>query len=116
MQQAGDCGFFNWADNEMSSYEIRMVHWLKDDEQQSQTEVRRLEQKLDIMLQRLKDVEHQSQAEIRRLKLKLDTEVEKKMCQFREKMYQALVSLIILLVLLYISGYHGSSSHKYMLK
>ena len=116
MQQAGDCGFFNWADNEMSSYEMRMVHRLKDDEQQSRAEVRRLEQRLDIMLQRLKDVEHQSRTEIRRLEQKLDTEVEKKMCQFKEKMCQAVVYLIILLVLLYISSYHGSSSHKYMLK
>jgi hypothetical protein len=68
------------------------------------------------MLQRLKDVEHQSRAEIRRLEQKLDTEVEKKMCQFRKKMYHVVLSLIILLVLLYITGYHGSSSHKYMLK
>jgi Lon protease-like protein len=78
MQQVGDCGFFNWADNEMSSYKIRMVHQLKDDEQQSRAEVRRLEEKLDIMLQWLKDVEHQSRTETRRLEQKLDTEVEKK--------------------------------------
>jgi hypothetical protein len=116
MQQVGDCGFFNWADNEMSSYEIRMVHRLKDDEQQSRAEVRRLEQKLDIMLQRLKDVEHKSWAEIRRVEQKLDTEVGKKMCQFREMMCRAVLFVIILLVLLYITGYHGSSSHKYMLK
>jgi hypothetical protein len=116
MQQVGDCGFFHWADNEMSSYEIRMVHRLKDDEQQSRAEVRRLEQKLDIMLQRLKDVEHQSRAEINRVEQKLDTIVEKKMCQFREKIYLAILYLIVLLVLLYITSYHGSSNHKYMLK
>jgi hypothetical protein len=78
MQQVGDCGFFNWANNEMSSYEIRMVHRLKDNEQQSRAEVRRLEEKLDIMLQWLKDVEHQSRAKIRRLEQKLDTEEEEK--------------------------------------
>jgi hypothetical protein len=96
---------------------------LKDDEQQSQVEVRRLEQKLDIILQQLKDIEQQSQAKVRRLEQKLDielakykTDVKKKMWQFREKMYQAVLFLIILQVLLYNSGYHGLSNHKYIIK
>jgi hypothetical protein len=77
MQQVGDCGFFNWADNEMSSYERRILQRLKDDEQQSRVEVRRLEQKLNIILQRLKDIEKLSLAEVRRVEQKLDTELAK---------------------------------------
>jgi hypothetical protein len=89
MQQVGDCGFFNWADNKMSIYERRIMQWLKDVEEHSWAEVRRLEQLINI-----------------------------KLARFREKMYVAVISLIILVlvVLLYVSGYHGSSNYKYMLK
>jgi hypothetical protein len=87
MQHVGDCGFFNWADNELSNYERRIM-------------------------QRLKDIEEHSRAEVRRLEQLMDT----KLAKFREKMCQVVLSLIILLVLLYVSGYHGFSNHKYMLK
>ena len=77
MQQVGDYGFFNWVDNEMSSYEKRMLQRLNDDEQQSRAEVRKLKQKVDIILQRLKDVEKLSWEEVRRVEQKLDTELAK---------------------------------------
>ena len=87
MQHVGDCGFFNWADNELSTYERRIMQRVKDIEEHSRAEVRRLEQLMDA-----------------------------KLAKFREKMCRAIISIIILLVLLYASGYHGSSHHKYMLK
>jgi hypothetical protein len=58
---------------------------LKDDEQQSQVEVRRLEQKLDIILQQLKDIEQQSQAKVRRLEQKLDIELAKYKTDVKKK-------------------------------
>jgi hypothetical protein len=42
----------------------------------------------------------------------MDAKIEK----FREKQCRAVIYFIILLVLLYVSGYHGCSNHKYMLK
>jgi hypothetical protein len=110
MQQVSDCGFFDWADNEMSTYERRIMQWLEDVEEQSQAEVRRLKKLIDIELAKYKaQVENmwQSKEELWTSRVQLN--------QFREKMYHAVLALIILLVLLYVSGYHGFNSHKYML-
>jgi hypothetical protein len=87
MQHFGDCGYFKWADNELSTYERKM-------------------------LQRLNDIEEHSRAEVRRLEQLMDAKIAK----FREKQCRAVIPFIILLVLLYVSGYHGCSNHKYMLQ
>jgi hypothetical protein len=47
MQQVGYYGFFDWADNEMSTYEKRIMQRLKDIEEQSRAEVRRLKKLMD---------------------------------------------------------------------
>jgi hypothetical protein len=58
MLQVGDGGFFNWADNEMSTYERRIMQRLKDVKEHSRVEVRRLMQLMDIKLAKYKvDVE-----------------------------------------------------------
>jgi hypothetical protein len=87
MQRFGDCGYFKWADNELSTYERKM-------------------------LQRLNDIEEHSRAEVRRLEQLMDAKIAKS----REKQCLAVIPFIILLVLLYVSGYHGCSNHKYMLQ
>jgi cytochrome c oxidase assembly factor CtaG len=88
IQHVGDCGYFKWADNELSTYERKMM-------------------------QRLNDIEEHSRAEAIRLEQLMDTKIAK----FRENQCRAVISLIILLVLLYVtSGYNGCSNHKYMLK
>jgi hypothetical protein len=63
MLQVSDGGFFNWADNEMSTYERRIMQWLKDVKEHSRVEVRRFMQLMDIELTKYKvDVEKKHMA------------------------------------------------------
>jgi hypothetical protein len=80
MQQVGDCCFFDWADNEMSTYERRIMQWLKDIEEQSWVEVGRLEKLMDTKIEKyMAHVENmwQSMGELWKSRVELN--------QFREK-------------------------------
>ncbi len=41
MQKVSDCNFFGWADNEMSTYERKMVEHLKDMEERRHSDIDR---------------------------------------------------------------------------
>ncbi|XP_059444181.1 uncharacterized protein LOC132176048 [Corylus avellana] len=117
-KQVGDCGFFLWADNEMTTYEKRIMRRLKDIEEQTRAEIGRLEKLLAAeQAQYRTHLENMFQSRDEMWKsLVANNQSRAVKFQFKQMTYQAVLALLVLLVFLYVGGYNASSGSKLMLK
>jgi hypothetical protein len=74
--QVGNCNFFDLADNKMSTYEKRIMQWLKDIEAQTQAKIGRLKKLIETELVKYK-TEAQTQIEVGGLEKLIDTKLAK---------------------------------------
>jgi len=84
MQRTGDCDFFAWANNEMTSYETKIMERLKVLDDRRKADSDRLEKLIET-----KDNDQY---------VKLRRELE--LCQTNEKMFQMFWAMIVVVILL----------------
>ncbi|XP_062143353.1 uncharacterized protein LOC133881430 [Alnus glutinosa] len=85
----GDCDFFAWANNEMSPYEVKVMEHFKRMEDRHQADIDRLEQL----------IETKCNDQYVRLRQELGLH------QSNWKMSRAVIVVVILLLVFYLSGY-----------
>jgi hypothetical protein len=91
MQEAGDCDFFKWADNQMTSYEKRLEEHMRDMEEGRRADIDKVEKMTMANIDRLeKLIETKHKEQYARLRLELG------LCQSNRKMFWAAVVVIIL--------------------
>jgi hypothetical protein len=110
-QEAGDCDFFKWADNHMTSYEKRLEEHMRDMEEGRRADIEKVEKMTMTNIDRLeKLIETKHNEQYARLRLELGLR------QSNRKMFWVAVVVIILGLVIYLSGYSGSEVSYLMLE
>jgi hypothetical protein len=107
MQKAGNCDYFDWADNKMTTYEERLMKYLRGMEERRLAEKGRVD---ELIKQKCK--EHAD-------KLSRELGLGQNNGQNNGKMFRAALLVGILVLVFYFIGYSGLSeprSTKLMLK
>jgi lipopolysaccharide export LptBFGC system permease protein LptF len=107
-QKDGDCDFFMWADNRMTSYEKRLEEHMRDIEEGRRADIEKVEKMTMANIDRLEkliETRHNEQYERLRLELGLN-----------RKMFWAAVVVIILGIVIYFSSYSSSEVSYLMLE
>jgi lipopolysaccharide export LptBFGC system permease protein LptF len=107
-QKDGDCDFFMWADNRMTSYEKRLEEHMRDIEEGRRADIEKVEKMTMANIDRLEkliETRHNEQYERLRLEFGLN-----------RKMFWAAVVVIILGIVIYFSSYSSSEVSYLMLE
>jgi hypothetical protein len=104
MQKAGDCDYFDWADNKMIAYEEGLMKYLRGMEERRLAEKNKVDELID---QKCK--EHAN-------KLHRELELGQNNGQNNGKMFRAALLVGILVLGFYFINYSGPRSTKLMLK
>jgi len=104
MQKAGDCDYFDWADNKMTAYEEGLMKYLRGMEERRLVE----KDKVDELIEQ-KCKEHAN-------KLRRELGLGHNNGQNNGKMFRAALLVDILVLGFYFIGYSGPKSTKLMLK
>jgi uncharacterized membrane protein len=125
MQRTGGCDFFAWANNEMTTYETKIMERLKVLDDRRKADSDRLEKLIEkkyndqyVKLEKLIEKKYKDEY------VKLEKLIEKKyndqyvklqreleLCRTNGKMFRmfrAMIVVVILLLVFYLSGYGGS--------
>ncbi|XP_062169407.1 uncharacterized protein LOC133875325 [Alnus glutinosa] len=110
-KEAGDCDFFKWADNHMTSYEKRLEEHMRDIEKGRQADIKKVEKMTMANIDRLeKLIETKHKEQHARLQLELGLR------QSNRKMFWVAVLVIILGLVIYLSSYSGFEVNYLMLE
>jgi hypothetical protein len=100
MQRQGNCDFFAWAINEMTTYETKIMERLKVLDDRRNADSDRLEKLIEtknndqyLKLEKLIEKKYNDQY------IKLRRELE--LCQTNGKMFRAMIVVVILLLVFY---------------
>ncbi|XP_062154844.1 uncharacterized protein LOC133862932 [Alnus glutinosa] len=110
-KEAGDCDFFRWADNDMTSYEKRLEEHMRDMEEGRRADIEEVEKMTMANIDRLeKLIETKYNEQYARLRLELGLR------QSNRKMFWVAVVVVSLGLVIYLSGYSGSKVSYLMLE
>jgi lipopolysaccharide export LptBFGC system permease protein LptF len=129
MQRKGDCDFFAWANNEMTTYETKIMERLKVLDDRRNADNDRLEKLIEtkvndqyLILEKLIEKKYKDQyvkleklieEKYKNKYVKLRWELEQ--CQSNGKIFWGMMVVVILLFVFYFSGYSGSRGTYLML-
>jgi lipopolysaccharide export LptBFGC system permease protein LptF len=129
MQRKGDCDFFAWANNEMTTYETKIMERLKvlDDRRNADNDrlKKLIETKINdqyLILEKLIEKKYNDQyvkleklieEKYKNKYIKLRRELEQ--CQSNGKIFWGMIVVVILLFVFYLSGYNESRGTYLML-
>jgi uncharacterized protein (DUF342 family) len=129
MQRKGDCDFFAWANNEMTTYETKIMERLKVLDDRRNADNDRLEKLIEtkvndqyLKLEKLIEKKYNDQyvklekmieEKYKNKYVKLRWELEQ--CQTNGKIFRGMIVVVILLFVFYLSGYSGSRGTYLML-